>query len=75
LGRDNSNETRWFDMTRCSGRECVQKNECLHYLESKKPLRKGKWIKASQCVFGIWSEDGEKLLKAPYAELLLKEQS
>lgn len=58
---------------RCSGRECVQKEQCLHYLETKKPPRKGKWVKAEQCVHGVWSLD-DKMLKSPYAELLLKKE-
>ena len=57
---------------RCSGRECVQKKQCLHYLETEKPHKKGKWIKADQCVYGVWSME-DKLLKAPYSELLLRE--
>jgi len=57
---------------RCSGKECIHRERCLHYLETKKPPRKGKWIRPIDCIDSEW--DGDEMTKPPYDKLLLKEK-
>jgi len=59
-------------MQRCSGKECIHRERCLHYLETKKPPRRGKWIIPHHCIDSSW--DGDVMIKSSYSKLKLKEE-
>ena len=60
-------------MQRCSGRLCVIYEDCLHYLETKKPPRKGKWINPDACKDVYKVVDNKVVSKPEHDQFLPKD--
>lgn len=63
-----------MQIQRCSGRMCMVAEECLHYLESKKPPRKGKWIRPQICTSKEHMINEKIVPKEEYDQFLSKEK-
>lgn len=53
---------------------CMVAEKCLHYLESKKPPRKGKWIRPMICTSKEHMIDEKIVPKEEYDQFLPKEK-